>query len=196
MPPTREPGLDYQSREEPEHLHYSPQEYPEIAARLELLNQLARYDQTSREVTFPSAGEPSQEALALTEALDEQILAARGSANDLAVASFDIDLTIHLPDEDDPAARGTVPVDRLRELRAGGYIVGTCSDRDPSDQLETMERLGFTPDFCIPKELLGAAGKLLDGARLTHVGDDDRRDRRIAQESGWEHLWPWEHSGL
>ena len=87
-------------------------------------------------------------------------------------------------------------MERLAELRAQGYIVGTCSDREPADQLETMRALGFTPDFCIPKEMLGTAGELLDGARLIHVGDDEERDRRIAQENGWTHLWPHEHNSI
>ena len=98
----------------------------------------------------------------------------------MSVYSFDIDLTLQLP-EDTANEHGAVPIRYLRHLQTTGHIVGTCSDREPSNQRDAMQRLGFSPDFCIPKELLDITGKLLPGARLVHVGDDDARDREIAE---------------
>ena len=195
MPERRERGLDHHE-EEPEHRRYSPEHCPETRRQLDFLQELARYDEGERSLTHPPGGEHGTEAKTLLERLERLAQEGRGNAEDLEVASFDIDLTIHLPDEDDPTARGSVPIRRLGELQEEGYIVGTCSDREPSDQLQTMEKLGFTPDFCIPKELLNAARMLLDGASLTHVGDDERRDRQMAERNGWQHLWPWEHGRL
>ena len=191
----RERGLDH-LEDEPEYRRYSPEECPETKAQLDFLQRLADYDEDDRALTHPPGGEHQAEARKLMERLEAVAHDSAGNAQDLMVASFDIDLTIHLPDEDDPTAGGEIRIQRLKDLQAEGYIVGTCSDREPSDQRQVMEGLGFAPDFCIPKELLGAARMLLDGASLVHVGDDDQRDRKMAELGRWQHLWPWEHGRL
>ena len=94
--------------------------------------------------------------------------------------------------EDTPGCRGVIPVQRLNELQRQGAIVGTCSDREPSDQRLSMQALGLNPDFCIPKEMLEHAARLLTAASLIHVGDDELPDRQIALRSDWTHIWPSE----
>ena len=106
------------------------------------------------------------------------------------VWSFDIDLTIQLP-EDVLGCEGAIPIERLKELQAYGYVVGTCSDRAPSDQWEIMVALGFYPNFCISKEELHIAALSLD-YHIIHVGDDEQRDKMIATNAGCDFLWPYE----
>ena len=168
-----------------------------LAERLTLLNRAAHHDEAERAICFPDKDHPDAEA----ERLNTQIaaLAAQSAAHDRGecedgnrvVWSFDIDLTIAMP-EDEDGCRGTVSPNLLRELKASGAIVGTCSDREPSEQRALMRSLGFDPDFCIPKEMLAMAAALLPNRRRIHVGDDPARDRAVAERSAFEHRWPHE----
>ena len=103
--------------------------------------------------------------------------------------SFDIDLTIRTGDEYETHATLLDPA-VITQLQQLGYIVGTCSDREPSDQRITLRVLGQEPDFCIPKEMLAWTKALLPGQQHRHVGDDRQRDRDVAQQAGWAHQWP------
>ena len=107
----------------------------------------------------------------------------------MGVISFDIDLTLRTGDDHED---NTILIDpeKISELQRIGYIVGTCSDREPSDQRQTLNALGQQPHFCIPKEMLTWARDLIPAETHLHIGDDDRRDREIALRSGWEHQWP------
>ncbi len=179
-------------------LEYDPGGCPQVSHRLELLNEMARYDEESGgDVTlhllFPDRRNPEGETMALMERRRRAAAEAAAEPMELKVVSFDIDLTLALPgDNDEGYGGGRIPPERISELQAMGYVVGTCSDRLPSEQSGLMESLGIRPHFRIPKEMLSLAGELLAGAELTHVGDDDRRDRRIAERAGWKHLCPHE----
>ena len=162
-----------------------------VTKRLGLINEVALYDETDRAVTYPFPDREDTEADWLSDQLQMAIDHPITESEGMGVYSFDIDLTLQLP-KDTADEHGTVPIGYLRFLQTAGHIVGTCSDREPSNQRDTMWRLGFSPDFCIPKELLDITGKLLPGARLIHVGDDDARDKEIAERGGWAHYWPWE----
>ena len=166
---------------------YSPDCCPETACRLELLNAAALYDETWRELTFPEAGSSCPRAQDFRRRLDEMIRNPTPESAAIDVWSFDIDLTLAIP-EDKPELPGVIPVTRLIELRQSGAVVGACSDREISEQRRVLQALDFEPDFCIPRE------RLLPDAGLTHVGDDPWRDRAIAQSAGWKHLWPGEFS--
>ena len=120
MPEGRERGLDYQDQEEPEHRKYSPEQCPETKRQLDFLAELAWYDEEERSLTHPPGGEYQAEAKTLLERLERAAQEGKGNAQNLAVASFDINLTIHLPDGDDPTAPGSVPIRRLKELQAEG----------------------------------------------------------------------------
>ena len=176
--------------------HYESVRRPEVARRLELLNELAILNGQDPSLTHPGLGQNGQilEARArFEEAIEEAIadLNRKPDAPGFRVASFDIDLTLAIP-EDDDNTYGVIDPAELSRLQAEGWIVGTCSDRDPSDQQAVMYQAGVKPDFCIPKELLSWARRLLPGAELNHTGDDAQRDRAIAEASGWQHQWPWE----
>ena len=173
---------------EPE--RYDPAAHPRVAERLAVLNELALWDEKDREITYPRAAGPGMDTLAL---LLRAEAATRGAeSTPLRIASFDIDLTVSIPEDELYEDHSPVPPEELLRLKAEGWVVGTCSDREPTGQQALMESLGITPDFCIPKELLDQARRLLPGAELFHIGDDPKRDRDIAHKSGWQHRWPAE----
>ena len=95
----------------------------------------------------------------------------------LSILSFDIDLTLATGDQDEegPALIHPAEISRLKRL---GYIVGTCSDREPSDQLRLMETLGQHPHFAIPNEHLAwtqaAAARQPAPARRRRPGTGSR----------------------
>ena len=166
---------------------------PETEKRLFWINKTADYDEEiSGLISHPTKDTSDQFARHLLGILDEHADMPNPESAGTTVYSFDIDLTLEMP-EDEPGSRGAVPIRHLNELQDQGYIVGTTSDREPSDQQKSMESLGFTPDFTIPKELLEVTGRMFPGAKLVHVGDDAQRDRAIAERAGWEHAWPHEY---
>lgn len=157
--------------------------------RIEVVERMARYDESDRAVCFPRKDRPDRIAEALLREHADEKAAPHTESCGMSVYSFDIDLTIAMP-EDTEGCAGPIPIQRLIDLQQQGHVVGTCSDREPSDQREAIRQAGLIPDFSIPKELLKHLGEMLPGARMQHVGDDAERDRRIALQSGWEHRWP------
>ena len=101
------------------------------------------------------------------------------------VFSLDIDDTIDLSD----GYPAPVKPAHITQLLEQGWIVGTASDREPSEQRAVMEQLGF-PDlaFAVPKELLWAVKALVPAQRYIHAGDSAERDRKPAAAQGWEYL--------
>ena len=161
---------------------------PAIRERLALLNEMATYDELERALTFPRGQPPQPGAAQLTTRLNRLSGQECPDAAQLPVWSFDIDLTLAMP-EDEPGTRGPIPVQALIDLQQH-VVVGTCSDREPSDQRDAMAEQDFQPDFCIPKEMLHMLAVLLPGAAIIHVGDDPRRDRDVAAACSVTHRWP------
>ena len=171
-----------------QHLH-SEDISPNTERRLDIINRIATYDETTRAITHPDPEAYDPSAHILLQEFHALKLRPSPDTPHITIWSFDIDLTLQMPD-DEPGCRGPIPVNRLARLQRQGAVVGTCSDRDPSDQRSAMQALDFEPDFCIPKEMLRHLAELMPDAKLTHVGDDCRRDREIAVKSGWTHRWP------
>lgn len=155
---------------------YIPEERPETARRLDIINAVAA-----------SLENPGDELLA-RQALNTLVLTNHDSAK-LTVVSFDIDLTLSLPD-DAPGYEGPVNISVPRALAAAGAVVGTCSDRTPSEQRAATAQLGLKANFAIQRELLALLVGMLPGAIVIHVGDDDERDRKIAETAGAILMWP------
>lgn len=165
---------------------YHPDTHPDVAEALDLLNHMALIDQNTQCLSYPN-GSPEAHRAA-TEILSER--ADQAADHRLSIISLDIDLTLRIgEDYEDESMIHPSEISRLQQL---GYIVGTCSDREPTDQRETLAALGQQPDFYIPKEMLAWAKKLLPGESHLHVGDDQRRDRDIAHQAGFRHQWPQE----
>ena len=171
-------------------VRYEPRRFPDLQEALDLLNQVALLDQETACIQYP-AGDPDQHEAAV-EMLREK--ADRTVNHGISVLSFDIDLTLQTGGEQEEGLVLIEP-DVISELQQLGYVVGTCSDREPDDQKKTLQATGQEPHFCIPKEMLGWVKVLIPGERHLHVGDDQKRDRDIAHATGWEHRWPHEFPG-
>ena len=176
-------------RNESPRVDYDPERFKDVREAIELLNEVALLDEKTACIQYPAGAQEKYNEI--TGLLQTK---ADGAVNHgMAVVSFDIDLTLRTGEEYE-YHMPLIDPEEISRLQGLGYIVGTCSDREPSDQRRTLEALGQEPHFCIPKEMLGWARELLPADLHLHVGDDRERDRRIALESGWDHLWPGEFS--
>lgn len=92
---------------------------------------------------------PGHEAKQLPSRLGPALSNPNPEIWNVTIWRFDIDLTLQMPD-DEPGYRGVAPASRLRQLQRAGAIVGTYSDREPTDQRSVMATLDCRPDFCIP----------------------------------------------
>ena len=114
-----------------------------------------------------------------------RIVAGRIIPGCAGVFSLDIDDTIDL-DDGYPAP---VRPEDIGVLMAHGYIVGTASDRLPSEQRQVMSELGWSDlAFAVPKELLYDVRIIVPAPRHIHAGDSPERDRKPALDQGWEYL--------
>lgn len=152
-----------------------------INRRLDLINEMALHDELYEDIPDDLLERFSLWSL---HTLD---------ADNITIHSFDIDLTLALPEDVAWGCTGLIPLAEPIRLQREGVIVGTCSDRDPSNQRETMRALGFKPDFCIPKEMLSALKQLIPAEKTVHYGDSETRDRDMAEKANWTHVWPWDY---
>lgn len=165
-------------------VHYNPGTFPDVKEALDLLNRIALLDQQTACISYPN-GDPEAHQAAVN-ILEE--MAQNATDHRLRTVSFDIDLTLNIGEEEDTTA--LIDPSEMTRLQQLGYIVGTCSDREPTDQRETLAELGQNPQFCIPKEMLTWVKQIIPGQTHLHIGDDLRRDRDIAEKAGWQHQWP------
>ena len=107
---------------------YSTDAGPETDRRLALINRMALFDETARAITHPGPDTSDPAADALLQEFHQAALFPNPESTQLAVWSFDIDLTLQMP-EDEPGCRGPIPVSHLARLQRQGAVVGTCSDR-------------------------------------------------------------------
>lgn len=166
-------------------VRYSREKFPQVAETLEDINHIAAIDEETACIQYPN-GDPENHQKVVDYMTD---IAGRAQNHGLSVVSFDIDLTLDTGEETglnekliDPGA-----IEKLQQL---GHIVGTCSDRTPSDQRDLAARLNQSPHFCIPKEMLHWTARLIPGELHLHVGDSVERDQKIAEAAGWVHIWP------
>ena len=166
-------------------VRYSKEQFPDVRAALETLNQVALLDEQTACIQYP-AGDPAEHER-ITKLMQDQ--AQHAVNHGLSIVSFDIDLTLRTGDDYEEQTTLIDP-QTISELQALGYVVGTCSDREPSNQREAMAALGQAPHFCIPKEMLSWTRQLIPANQHLHVGDDAKRDQDMATKNGWEHQWP------
>ena len=132
---------------------YPTHEYPETAPRLELINDMALFDGSDQALTYPDPNLSGADSSEIGRRFFEETKEPNPESHRLDLRRFDIDLKLLLP-EDTPDCTGSILVSSLTTLQQEGAIVGTCSDREPSEQRTVMQVLGFQPGFCIPKEML------------------------------------------
>ena len=137
-------------------VHYHPERFADVREAINLLNSTALLDEETACIQYP-AGDPEQHRRAT---ILLQTKADSAVDHGLRVISFDIDLTLRIEEDQEENAVLIAPSEFSR-LQGLGYIVGTCSDRAPTNQRQTMLTLGQEPHFCIPKELLEWTRKLI-----------------------------------
>lgn len=96
------------------------------------------------------------------------------------IISLDIDDTVDLND----GYPAPISWAQVRELQGAGWMVGSCSDRAPSDQRRVWAEAGLKEAFAIPKELLHGLRRLHPELKIHHVGDNTERDELPAQRQG------------
>ena len=105
----------------------------------------------------------------------------------MKLISFDIDGTLT---EGDPP--GILTIDLVREVKAQGFLVGSCSDRPISAQRAMWERHGITVDFTVSKHMLPDVKSEFEATTYYHIGDREDLDKKPAEAAGFEFLWPHE----
>jgi hypothetical protein len=104
--------------------------------------------------------------------------------------SFDIDGTLEVGDPP-----GQVSLESVRRCKALGYLVGSCSDRTVSDQVQLWGRHGIEVDFTMLKHHLGDLRSRFQAEAYYHVGDGDM-DRFFAHRAGFQFVEPGDIAGL
>ena len=101
--------------------------------------------------------------------------------------SYDIDGTLEVGDPPGP-----LTMDMVRNSKANGFLIGSCSDRPMSAQRAIWERHGIAVDFVIPKHMLADVKAKFEADAYVHIGDREDLDRRYALKAGFDFLWPHE----
>ncbi len=96
--------------------------------------------------------------------------------------SFDIDGTLEAGEPP-----GLIPMQLVRQAKAMGWLIGSCSDRPVSAQRQMWERHAIEVDFVATKTQLEAIRQRLEADSYLHIGDTDV-DRQYAIWAGFEFL--------
>jgi hypothetical protein len=93
--------------------------------------------------------------------------------------SFDIDGTLEVGDPP-----GLITMNMVREIKALGYLIGSCSDRTLSYQRQVWERHRIVVDFTALKHRLADVKAQFQAEAYYHIGDTDM-DRFYADKAGF-----------
>ena len=94
--------------------------------------------------------------------------------------SFDIDGTLETGN-----GPGPITMDMVRQAKASGYIIGSCSDRPVGDQKAMWERNGIEVSFTVLKHMLDGVKTQFEAESYCHIGDTDL-DRHYAGLAGFD----------
>jgi hypothetical protein len=100
----------------------------------------------------------------------------------LRLISFDIDGTL---ESGDPP--GAITLHMVREAKARGWFIGSCSDRTAGAQRLMWERHDIKPDFTVLKHQLDQVKLQFKAENYLHIGDTEV-DQWYAQRAGFEFL--------
>lgn len=98
--------------------------------------------------------------------------------------SFDIDGTLEVGDPP-----GTITMEMVRQARALGYIIGSCSDRTVSDQKRIWTRHDIPVSFTVLKHQLETVKAEFEAELYYHIGDTNI-DRHYAERAGFTYFFP------
>lgn len=100
----------------------------------------------------------------------------------LRLISFDIDGTLEAGDPP-----GAIPMELVRQAKAQGWLVGSCSDRPVSAQQRMWAQHQIEADFAVTKPQLGSVRSRWQADAYLHIGDTDV-DRQYAGWAGFDFL--------
>lgn len=102
----------------------------------------------------------------------------------MVLLSLDIDGTMEVGDPPGP-----IPLEKIRQAKARGYLVGSASDRVMSDQQRLWDRNQIEMDFVGHKHKLDEIrARFPQATRWIHIGDGDA-DHIYAVQHGFEFYW-------
>ena len=93
--------------------------------------------------------------------------------------SFDIDGTLEVGDPP-----GLITLDMVRNAKAMGFLIGSCSDRTISFQRGLWKRHDIRVEFTVLKHQLEVVKHQFDAEEYYHVGDTDL-DSFFAHRAGF-----------
>jgi hypothetical protein len=96
--------------------------------------------------------------------------------------SFDIDGTLAVGDPP-----GVISPEMVRQVKARGFLIGSCSDRPVSFQERLWERLEIAVDFTVLKHRLADVKARFAAEAYYHIGDTDV-DHHYAGQAGFRFL--------
>lgn len=98
--------------------------------------------------------------------------------------SFDIDGTLETGDPP-----GRITMDLVREAKALGYIIGSCSDRTVSHQKRMWMEHNIEVAFTVLKHRLDEVKAAYEAEQYIHIGDTNI-DRYHAELHGFVYYFP------
>ena len=98
--------------------------------------------------------------------------------------SFDIDGTLEVGDPP-----GCITLAMVREARARGCIIGSCSDRTVSNQQRLWQNNEIEMEFTVLKHQLDTVKARFQAEDYYHIGDTEI-DRQYAERNGFHFLLP------
>jgi hypothetical protein len=97
--------------------------------------------------------------------------------------SFDIDGTLEVGDPP-----GIITMSMVRQARAWGYFIGSCSDRTLRHQQYMWEQHDIHVDFMVLKHQLADVKARFQAEEYYHIGDTDM-DHFFATRAGFHFFW-------
>ena len=98
--------------------------------------------------------------------------------------SFDIDGTLEVGEPP-----GCITLDMVRQAKARGCIIGSCSDRTVSNQQRIWQDNAIEMEFTVLKHQLDSVKAEFEAEDYYHIGDTEI-DRQYAERNGFHFLWP------
>ena len=98
--------------------------------------------------------------------------------------SFDIDGTLEVGNPP-----GSITIERVREARALGYIIGSCSDWPVSHQQRMWQEHDVPVAFTVLKHRLDQVRAEFNADEYVHIGDTNM-DKHYAERNGFLYLYP------
>jgi hypothetical protein len=110
------------------------------------------------------------------------VTAREAPVTGVRLVSFDIDGTLEVGDPP-----GIISIALVRHAQQLGYLIGSCSDRPVSFQVEMWKRHAIAPAFTVLKHRLDDVKARFEAAAYYHIGDTDI-DEHFALIAGFHFL--------